>query len=84
LAHIVWAGNVHSAKRSASGVCCRQPPALITSCLRRKRFPVAEAGQKHNPGHQATGIGNVDIIIPADPKVTGFGFFLDGNLHATP
>jgi hypothetical protein len=34
--------------------------------------------------HQATGIGNIDIIIPADPTVTEFGFFLDGNLHATP
>ncbi len=36
--------------------CCRQPPALITSYLRRNRFPVAEAGQKHDPGFKIVGI----------------------------
>ena len=35
---------------------CRQAPALITSCLRRKRFHVAEAGQKDDPGFEIVGI----------------------------
>jgi hypothetical protein len=44
---------------------CRQTPDLITSCLRRNRFLVAEAGQKHDPGFEIVGIWQMSVGVPS-------------------
>ena len=43
------------ASRGVSTLGCRQPPASIALCLLGRRFPVARAGKKRDPGLETTG-----------------------------
>jgi hypothetical protein len=44
------------AKRCVSALRCRQPPASIASCPRRRQFVVARADQEGDPDSKQPGI----------------------------
>ena len=50
-------------KATRSALLCRQPPAWITSCLRRRQSFVARADQRRDPGVETAGnLANVGLV----------------------